>query len=171
VQLSPAPIRRLEWAALGASHRAPTATAFLRDGDRYLRRVGRRIRALRSRRGWTQAMLANHTELTREHISAVETARAEVGLRALEHIAFVPEIPMGELVDPLESSRNSPRSAPCLPQSLCLGRFTRRCGCKIRGVCGTNSSAEQRQRSEKLKSAKLNVDVPCTVPKGGRHAL
>ena len=45
-------------------------------------------------------MLADHAELTREHISAVETARAEVGLRALERIAFALETPIRELIDP-----------------------------------------------------------------------
>ncbi|MGD0796873.1 MAG: helix-turn-helix transcriptional regulator [Acidobacteriaceae bacterium] len=63
-------------------------------------RVGRRIRALRTRRGWTQSMLADHAELTREHISAVETARAEVGLRALERIARALETPLQDLIDP-----------------------------------------------------------------------
>ena len=63
-------------------------------------RVGRRIRTLRYRRGWTQAMLADHAELTREHISAVETGRAEVGLRALERIALALETPLRDLIDP-----------------------------------------------------------------------
>lgn len=45
-------------------------------------------------------MLADHAELTREHISAVETARAEVGLRALERIARALETPLQDLIDP-----------------------------------------------------------------------
>ncbi len=50
-------------------------------------RVGRRIQALRTERGWTQAMLADHAELAREHISELENGKKEIGLRALGRIA------------------------------------------------------------------------------------
>jgi transcriptional regulator with XRE-family HTH domain len=50
-------------------------------------RIGRRIRALRTERGWTQAMLADHAELTREHLSELENGHKEIGVRALEKIA------------------------------------------------------------------------------------
>jgi transcriptional regulator with XRE-family HTH domain len=50
-------------------------------------RVGRRIRVLRTEREWTQAMLADHAELTREHLSELENGHKEVGIRALEKIA------------------------------------------------------------------------------------
>ena len=50
-------------------------------------RIGRRIRVLRTERGWTQAMLADHAELTREHLSELENGNKEIGARALEKIA------------------------------------------------------------------------------------
>lgn len=50
-------------------------------------RIGRRIRILRTERGWTQAMLADHAELTREHLSELENGHKEIGVRALEKIA------------------------------------------------------------------------------------
>ena len=50
-------------------------------------RIGRRIRVLRTDRGWTQAMLADHAELTREHLSELENGHKEIGVRALEKIA------------------------------------------------------------------------------------
>jgi transcriptional regulator with XRE-family HTH domain len=50
-------------------------------------RVGRRIRVLRTERGWTQAMLADHADLTREHLSELENGHKEIGIRALEKIA------------------------------------------------------------------------------------
>lgn len=50
-------------------------------------RVGRRIRVLRTEREWTQAMLADHAELTREHLSELENGHKEIGIRALEKIA------------------------------------------------------------------------------------
>jgi len=50
-------------------------------------RVGRRIRVLRTERGWTQAMLADHADLTREHLSELENGHKEIGVRSLEKIA------------------------------------------------------------------------------------
>ena len=50
-------------------------------------RIGRRIRGLRTERGWTQAMLADHAELTREHLSELENGHKEIGVRTLEKIA------------------------------------------------------------------------------------
>jgi len=50
-------------------------------------RIGRRIRVLRTERGWTQAMLADHAELTREHLSELENGHKEIGVRTLEKIA------------------------------------------------------------------------------------
>ncbi len=50
-------------------------------------RIGRRIRVLRTERGWTQAMLADHAELTREHLSELENGHKEIGVRILESIA------------------------------------------------------------------------------------
>jgi len=50
-------------------------------------RIGRRIRVLRTERGWTQAMLADHSELTREHLSELENGHKEIGVRSLEKIA------------------------------------------------------------------------------------
>ena len=51
-------------------------------------RIGRRIRVLRTERGWTQAMLADHSALTREHLSELENGHKEIGVRALEKIAL-----------------------------------------------------------------------------------
>jgi transcriptional regulator with XRE-family HTH domain len=50
-------------------------------------RIGRRIRVLRTERGWTQDMLADHAELTREHLSELENGHKEMGVRTLERIA------------------------------------------------------------------------------------
>ena len=50
-------------------------------------RIGRRIRVLRTERERTQAMLADHAELTREHLSELENGHKEIGVRALEKIA------------------------------------------------------------------------------------
>ena len=55
-------------------------------------RIGRRIRVLRTERKWTHAMLADHAELTREHLSELENGHKEIGVRALEKIAQALEL-------------------------------------------------------------------------------
>lgn len=62
--------------------------------------VGRRIRHLRKQKRWTQQILADHAQLTRETVSNAEGARCEIGLRALLRIAEVLEVRLRDLVDP-----------------------------------------------------------------------
>jgi putative transcriptional regulator len=47
----------------------------------------RRIRALRTARGWTQQILADHAELTRESIFAIENGRFDPTFSTLQQIA------------------------------------------------------------------------------------
>jgi putative transcriptional regulator len=49
--------------------------------------LGRRIRAVRSAKGWTQQILADHAELTRESISSIENGRSDPTFSTLAHIA------------------------------------------------------------------------------------
>lgn len=49
-------------------------------------RVGKRIRALRLKRHWTQEMLADHAVLGRVYLSEIENGRKEVCIRTLERI-------------------------------------------------------------------------------------
>ena len=58
--------------------------------------IGRRIRTLRLERGWTQAMLADHAELTREHLSELENGHKEIGIRALSRITNALELTFSE---------------------------------------------------------------------------
>ena len=55
-------------------------------------KIGRRIRVLRTQRGWTQTLLADHAGLTREHLSELENGHKEIGVRALEKITQALEI-------------------------------------------------------------------------------
>jgi transcriptional regulator with XRE-family HTH domain len=64
-------------------------------------RIGRRIRVLRTERGWTQAMLADHAELTREHLSELENGHKEIGARSLERIAKALEVKLAEFFEGL----------------------------------------------------------------------
>lgn len=43
--------------------------------------------------------MADHAELTREHISAIENARSEPGLRAMERIADALGVTLRDLID------------------------------------------------------------------------
>ena len=62
-------------------------------------RIGRRIRYLRLGRGMTQAMLADHAEITREHLSELENGKKEIGARVLERIIFSLDISFSMFFD------------------------------------------------------------------------
>jgi transcriptional regulator with XRE-family HTH domain len=49
-------------------------------------RIGRRIRDLRLKQGMTQTILADHAQITREHLSELENGKKEIGVRTLERI-------------------------------------------------------------------------------------
>jgi transcriptional regulator with XRE-family HTH domain len=50
-------------------------------------RLGRRIRLLREKRGWTQQQFADLTGIGRVHVSELENGKREAGLRMLEKLA------------------------------------------------------------------------------------
>jgi transcriptional regulator with XRE-family HTH domain len=64
-------------------------------------RIGRRIRILRTERGWTQAMLADHAELTREHLSELENGHKEIGVKALERIVLALDLSLQQFFEGL----------------------------------------------------------------------
>ncbi|MCL2659813.1 MAG: helix-turn-helix transcriptional regulator [Acidobacteriaceae bacterium] len=61
-------------------------------------RLGRRIRLLRSKRGWTQQQLADMSQIGRDHLSRLENGEREIGLLILERIAQAFEISLAELL-------------------------------------------------------------------------
>ncbi len=62
-------------------------------------RLGRRIRLLREKRGWTQQQLADMTGIGRVHVSELENGKREAGLRMLEKLAASFENTVSDLVD------------------------------------------------------------------------
>jgi transcriptional regulator with XRE-family HTH domain len=60
--------------------------------------LGRRIRFLRSKRGWTQQQFADMTGIGRVHVSELENGKREAGLRMLERIAKTFEKSISELI-------------------------------------------------------------------------
>jgi DNA-binding XRE family transcriptional regulator len=49
--------------------------------------LGKRIRALREARGWTQVEMAVHLGINRGHLSDIERGKREIGLLMLQVIA------------------------------------------------------------------------------------
>jgi transcriptional regulator with XRE-family HTH domain len=61
--------------------------------------AGRRIRAVRRAKGWSQQLLADHAALTREHINRIEDGSKEMGIRTLKSIAEALEIKPSDLLE------------------------------------------------------------------------
>lgn len=61
-------------------------------------RLGRRIRLLRAKRGWTQQQLADMTGIGRVHVSELENGKREAGLRMLEKLAATLGLTLSDLL-------------------------------------------------------------------------
>ena len=61
-------------------------------------RFGRRVRALRKERGWTQVYMATHTGLGSVYISQLEHGKKEPGLRTIEILALSFEMTPSQLL-------------------------------------------------------------------------
>ena len=61
-------------------------------------RLGRKIRLLREKRGWTQQQLADVTGIGRVHVSELENGKRESGLRMLEKLAASFETTVADLL-------------------------------------------------------------------------
>ena len=62
------------------------------------RRLGKRLRELRRQRSWRQIDLAVHAELSKTHISDIETGKREICLNALEKLAKALDTTPSELL-------------------------------------------------------------------------
>lgn len=60
-------------------------------------RVGRRVRDLRTKKGWSQRMLADHAGIEQAHLARLETGQIEPGVLILEKIADALEVGVAEL--------------------------------------------------------------------------
>jgi transcriptional regulator with XRE-family HTH domain len=61
-------------------------------------RLGRRIRVLREKHGWTQQQLADMTGIGRVHVSELENGKREAGLRMLEKLASTFELTVSDIL-------------------------------------------------------------------------
>jgi transcriptional regulator with XRE-family HTH domain len=62
-------------------------------------KFGRRLRYLRTEKGWSQAYLAEVSGIGRTHISELENGRREAGLRILETLAGTFRITPAQLLE------------------------------------------------------------------------
>ena len=60
--------------------------------------LGKRVRALRRRKGWTQVEMAVHLGINRGHLSDLEMGKREIGLLMLQVIARGFDTTMAELL-------------------------------------------------------------------------
>lgn len=67
-------------------------------------RFGKRIRALRRKRGWTQVYMAMHTGLGSVYISQLEHGKKEPGLRTIEILAISFEMTPAQLLQGIDKS-------------------------------------------------------------------
>ena len=62
------------------------------------KRVGLRIAAARTAKGWSQQLLADHAQISREHVVRIEAGQKEMGLRTLEQIAQALDLTPSQLL-------------------------------------------------------------------------
>lgn len=61
--------------------------AAMSSGNMLCVELGKRIRSLRRRKGWTQVELAVHLGINRGHLSDLELGKREIGLLMLQTVA------------------------------------------------------------------------------------
>jgi methanogenic corrinoid protein MtbC1/DNA-binding XRE family transcriptional regulator len=64
----------------------------------YLKQLGRRIRALRQKMGWTQEQLAAATKLTRAYLVSIEGGKQNVSIDVVVRIANALNVPPDQLI-------------------------------------------------------------------------
>ncbi len=90
------------------------------------KRLAQRVRLMRTRRGWSQEVLAELSGLNRSYIGAVERAEHNIGLDNIERIAEALETGLPELLDGTDKTPATPPppkySPPNKPQSVIVHR-------------------------------------------------
>ncbi len=79
------------------------------------KRLAQRVRLMRTRRGWSQEVLAELSGLNRSYIGAVERAEHNIGLDNIERIAAALETGLPELLDGHPANAAPPPPPPRRP--------------------------------------------------------
>lgn len=69
-----------------------------RNSDAYLRRLGERVRILRSQRGMTRKALAQHARVSERYLAQLETGKGNCSIVLLRRIARAIGLPVAQLV-------------------------------------------------------------------------
>jgi putative transcriptional regulator len=72
--------------------------------------VNNRLRELRDARGWTQGALADHLDVSRQTVNALETGRYDPSLPLAFRIARLFGEPIEAIFDPDDATAAVPRS-------------------------------------------------------------
>ncbi len=70
----------------------------LRDSDQYLRRLGERVRTLRSQRGMSRKVLARHARVSERYLAKLEAGQGNGSIVLLRRIARALGMPLTQLV-------------------------------------------------------------------------
>jgi XRE family aerobic/anaerobic benzoate catabolism transcriptional regulator len=70
----------------------------VRDSEGYLRRLGERVRMLRSQRGMTRKALAQHAKVSERYLAQLEVGKGNVSIVLLRRIARAIGLPVTQLV-------------------------------------------------------------------------
>jgi XRE family aerobic/anaerobic benzoate catabolism transcriptional regulator len=102
--------------------------------DPFLRRLGEKVRTMRSRRGMSRKVLARHSDVSERYLAQLEAGEGNCSIQLLRRIADAMSVPVADLVDdrperPLEAtlleqflSRLSPAEI-VEARELLVGRF------------------------------------------------
>jgi len=69
------------------------------DLDIYLRRLGRRVRTMRSRRAMSRKVLARHSKVSERYLAQLEAGKGNCSIVLLRRIAGAMSVPVSELID------------------------------------------------------------------------
>jgi XRE family aerobic/anaerobic benzoate catabolism transcriptional regulator len=69
------------------------------DLAEFLRRVGRRVRTMRSRRGMSRKLLARHSEVSERYLAQLESGSGNFSILLLRRVAHAIGVPLPELLD------------------------------------------------------------------------
>jgi len=61
-------------------------------------RIGEKVRSLRTKRDWSQRMLADHAQIEQAHLARLELGQIEPGVLVLERLAGALEVDVWELL-------------------------------------------------------------------------
>ncbi len=81
------------------ARRPARAAKTANDLDAYLRRLGERVRTVRSRRGMSRKALARHSKVSERYLAQLEAGKGNCSIVLLRRIAGAMSVPVAELID------------------------------------------------------------------------